>query len=194
MAEAMARSRPEVTLPDAEAAALRDAYATAATVLEYGSGGSTIMAAELGATVWAVESDAKWAEMMRHALAGKAAHVLHVDIGPTADWGHPEDESRARHWPDYSLKIWDIPGFLHPDVVLVDGRFRLGCFLTVAYSITRPVTLFFDDYVPRAAYHKAEALMAPTALIGRMARFDLTPMTLTPDRLRAYAGALMQPV
>jgi hypothetical protein len=132
--------------------------------------------------------------MMRQALDGKPAHVLHVDIGPTGDWGHPTDDSRARHWPDYALQVWDLPDFSHPDVVLVDGRFRLGCFLTVAYSITRPVTLFFDDYLPREAYHKAEAVARPTALIGRMARFDLTPTTLTPDRVRAYARALMQPV
>lgn len=194
MAETQARPRPEVMLPDAEAAALREAYAAARTVLEYGAGGSTLMAAELGARVWAVESDAGWAAMMRQALDGKPGQILHVDIGPTGDWGHPTDDSRARQWPDYALKVWDLPDFPHPDVVLVDGRFRLGCFLTVAYSITRPVTLFFDDYLPREAYHKAEALARPTALIGRMARFDLTPTTLTPDRVRAYARALMQPV
>lgn len=194
MAELTFRPQPELTLPAAEAAALRAAYAGAGTVLEYGSGGSTVMAAELGAEVWAVESDAAWAEMMAGTLAGQKAHILHVDIGPTGDWGHPTDASAARSWPEYSLKIWDLPGFLHPDVVLVDGRFRLGCFLTVAYRITRPVTLFFDDYVPRAAYHKAETLARPTQVIGRMARFDLNPTPLTPDRIRAYTRALMQPV
>jgi hypothetical protein len=119
--------------------------------------------------------------------------VLHADIGPTRDWGHPVDEARFRHWPDYALKVWDAPGFRHPDVVLVDGRFRLGCFLTVAHQITRPVTLFFDDYTPRAAYRKAEALQAPAMIIGRMARFDLSPHPLTPDRLHAYVKALLQP-
>jgi hypothetical protein len=189
--------RPKLTLPEAEGEALRLAYADATTVLEYGSGGSTLLAAEAGAEVWSVESDPAWAAMMQgwfeaNPTNGKA-HILHADIGPTGDWGHPVDESRLRNWPDYALKVWETTGFRHPDVVLVDGRFRLGCFLTVAYRITRPVTLFFDDYTPRPGYHKAEQLMPVTALIGRMARFDLTPQTLTPDRIRAYIRALHQP-
>ena len=51
-------TRPKLTLPEAEASALRAAYAAAEVVLEYGSGGSTVLAAEAGAEVWAVESDA----------------------------------------------------------------------------------------------------------------------------------------
>ncbi|MEZ5797141.1 MAG: hypothetical protein R3D63_06470 [Paracoccaceae bacterium] len=191
-------TRPALTMPAAEAAALRAAYETAGTVLEYGSGGSTVMAAEAGAEVWAVESDPDWAAMMQAFLAETPtpgrAHIAHIDIGPTRDWGHPRDESRIRHWPDYALKIWETAGFRHPDVVLVDGRFRLGCFLTVAYRITRPVTLFFDDYTGRPAYHRAERLQPPTGVTGRMARFDLPPHTLTPDRVRAYVKALSQPL
>lgn len=196
MAEAVAR--PQLTLPGPAVEALRAAYTGANVVLEYGSGGSTLLAAEAGAEVWAVESDPDWAAMMQGWFmenpAKGQAHVLHVDIGPTRDWGHPENEERFRHWPDYALKVWDSPGFRHPDVVLVDGRFRLACFLTVAYRITRPVTLFFDDYANRPAYHKAADLQPPSEMIGRMARFDLAPLALTPDRIRAYVRALLQPV
>lgn len=196
MAEALVR--PELTLPPAEAEALRAAYAGAGAILEYGSGGSTVMAADLGAEVVSVESDAAWAAMMRgwfeaNPPKGKV-RVEHVDIGPTRDWGHPADDSSFRKWPDYALKVWDSPDFRHPDVVLVDGRFRLACFLTAAYRITRPVTLFFDDYTPRAAYHKAAELQPPARVIGRMACFDLTPRTLTAAGVRAYLKALLQPL
>ncbi|MDQ2065406.1 hypothetical protein Q9295_03395 [Xinfangfangia sp. CPCC 101601] len=191
-------ARPECTMPEAEAAALAEAYRRADTVLEYGSGGSTVVAAEAGAEVWAVESDAAWAQMMQGWFAQNPAkgraHIHHADIGPTKEWGHPRDESQIRKWPDYALSIWESAGFRHPDVILVDGRFRLACFMTALYRITRPVVLFFDDYAPRPAYHKAEALLAPSHLIGRMARFDLTPVKLTPDRMRAYVKALLQPV
>jgi hypothetical protein len=190
-------TRPTLTMPPDEAEALRAAYAGAGTVLEYGSGGSTVLAAELGATVWSVESDPDWAAMMRDWLANHPAkgraHVVHIDVGPTKAWGYPRDEAAFRQWPDYPMQVWDMPGFTHPDVVLVDGRFRLACFLTVAHRITRPCTLFFDDYAPRAAYHKAEALCRPTRMIGRMAQFDLTPVPLTPDRMRAYVKALLLP-
>lgn len=183
-------------MPEAEARAWGQACAEARVVLEYGSGGSTLVAAEAGASVWSVESDAAWAAMMRDWFAAHPADVQihHADIGPTKEWGHPADESGFRRWPDYALKVWDLPGFAHPDLVLVDGRFRLACFLTVAYRITRPVVLFFDDYLPREAYHKAEEIARPTGMIGRMARFDLEPVQLTPDRLRAYTRAALQPV
>jgi hypothetical protein len=195
MADAL--TRPDLTLPEAEASALRSAYGKARTILEYGSGGSTLVAAELGADVVSVESDADWAAMMRawfdaHPAKGNV-RIEHVDIGSTRDWGYPADDSGFRKWPDYALKIWDSPGFRHPDVVLIDGRFRLGCFLTTAYRITRPVTVLFDDYAPRAAYHKAAEVQPPTEMIGRMARFDLHPQAMTADRVRSYLRALLQP-
>ncbi|WP_226934588.1 hypothetical protein [Pseudogemmobacter faecipullorum] len=190
--------RPRLTMPEAEARAWKAACAEAQVVLEYGSGGSTLVAAEAGCAVWSVESDRAWAEGMRDWFAAHPSQapvtIHHADIGPTRDWGHPADESAFRHWPDYALKVWELPGFLHPDLVLIDGRFRLGCFLTIAYRITRPVTLLFDDYLPRRAYHQAEEIAAPIEMIGRMARFEIEPVTLTPDRLRAYAKALLQPV
>ena len=188
--------RPILTMPGPEAEAWVAACTDAQVVLEYGSGGSTVVAAEAGAEVWSVESDADWAAGMAEWFAQNPAnvHLHHADIGPTRDWGYPVDDSRFRAWPDYALKVWDMPEFKHPDVVLVDGRFRLGCFLTVAYRIIRPVRLYFDDYLSRPAYHKAEVIARPTKMIGRMARFDLAPVQLTPDRLRAYTRALLQPV
>ena len=63
-------ARPELTLPDAEAALIRAAYAKADVILEYGSGGSTVLASELpGKSVFSVESDRDWAQMMRGWLA-----------------------------------------------------------------------------------------------------------------------------
>src|SRR5690606_23876931 len=57
--------RPDLTMPEAAARAWAAACADAQTVLEYGSGGSTLVAAEAGADVWSVESDAAWAGRMR---------------------------------------------------------------------------------------------------------------------------------
>lgn len=192
-----APQRPELTLPEAEAALLREVYAGARTVLEYGSGGSTLVAAEGGADVWSVESDAGWAGMMRNWFAANpakgAVHIHHAEIGETKEWGHPVDNSGFRRWPDYPLSVWDRPDFLHPDVVLVDGRFRVGCFLAALYRISRPVVLLFDDYANRPAYHRVEDLVKPRDVVGRMARFDLNPTPLTPDRLRGFAKALLQP-
>ncbi len=84
----------ELTLPGPAAEMLRAAYAGADVVLEYGSGGSSFVAMEAGARkLFAVESDADWAARIADSLSaafpGRAAHVHHVDIGPTTDWGRP---------------------------------------------------------------------------------------------------------
>ena len=59
-------TRPQLTLPEAEADALRAAFERAGSILEYGAGGSTVMAAEMpGKRVWSIESDRKWVEKLQ---------------------------------------------------------------------------------------------------------------------------------
>jgi protein O-GlcNAc transferase len=36
-----------------------------------------------------------------------------------------------------------------PDVVLIDGCFRVACFLACWANIQRPTTVIFDDYTER---------------------------------------------
>ena len=180
--------RPHLTLPGPEAEALRLAYARARVILEYGSGGSTALAAEMpGKMVFSVESDADWlAGLGRWFEANPpAAEVIlhHAHIGPTRDWGHPASEASFRRWPLYSVSVWDRPDFKHPDVVLVDGRFRAACFLTTLFRITRPVTLLWDDYADRPAYHEMESFSPRTGMVGRMAIFELTPAAIPAERL-----------
>lgn len=175
---------PELTMPDDAAAALREAYDTAQVILEYGSGGSTLIAADLpGRQVFSVESDRDW-------LAGLAAwfdahppraslHLHHADIGRTGRWGRPVGSAGWTAYHRYPLSVWDRDDFAHPDVVLIDGRFRAACFVTTAIRITRPVTVLWDDYADRPAYHEVERLARPLRMHGRMARFELTPMTMS---------------
>ncbi|WP_435258943.1 hypothetical protein ACSBLW_03990 [Thioclava sp. FR2] len=184
--------RPELTFPEDEAKALADAYARASTILEYGSGGSTVLGAELGKAVFSVESDAEWLRGMQdwfEASPPKGRVVLHHgDIGPTGKWGAPVGPKSFRHFPGYALSVWDRPDFEHPDVVLVDGRFRPACLLTTAFRITRPVTVLVDDYAVRPQYHEIESFLKPVRLHGRMAEFDVAPTTIPADRLNWVIG------
>lgn len=191
-------SRPELTLPEAEAQALRTAYEAAEVVLEYGSGGSTLMAAELGKTVFSVESDPAWAQMMRDWFAANptpgSVEIIHADIGPTKEWGHPVDHSGWKGYADYPLAIWDRKGFQQPDVVLVDGRFRVGCALATAFRTARPVTLLFDDYAKRDHYHVVEKFLGhPAAMIGRMACFEVEPTPVPADQLLRVVHLMTRP-
>lgn len=189
--------RPIVTLPEDEAKALAGALRKAQVVLEYGSGGSTVMAAEMGKTVLSVESDAEWLAGMRDWFdrhPPKAKLLLHyADIGPTGKWGMPTGQKSFRKFPGYALDIWDNPEFEHPDMVLIDGRFRPACLMATAFRITRPVTVLFDDYVGREPYHAIEAMFRPTAFHGRMAQFHLEPTPIPADKLAWVMGWFLKP-
>jgi hypothetical protein len=189
--------RPLLTMPEAEAAALVTALRKADVVLEFGSGGSTLVAAEMGKTVVSVESDAEWLEGMRAWFASHppVAEVVlhHANIGPTGKWGMPTDPKSFRSFPSYALEIFDHPRFRHPDLVLIDGRFRPACLLATAFRITRPVTVLFDDYAERPHYHGIEAMFRPVAMHGRMAEFQLEPTPLPVERLAWVMGWFLKP-
>ena len=194
-------ARPELTLPDAEAALVRDAYGRADVILEYGSGGSTVLASELtGKTVFSVESDQQWAAMMRYYLVqnppadGTEVDVVWADIGPTKEWGHPADNSEWKRYARYPLEIWYESHFKQPDVVLVDGRFRAGCALATQFMTEKPVVLLFDDYTQRKAYHVVEKYLGTPQVTGRMAKFNVTPQALDKSQLMQVVQVMSRPL
>ncbi len=193
-------TRPELTLSEAEAETLRAAYAGADVILEYGSGGSTVMAGEMpGKRVFSVESDQDWAQMMRAWFAenapakGTEVDVIWADIGPTREWGYPQDTGQYMRYPRYALGVWDLPEFVQPDVVLVDGRFRTGCAMATALRTAKPVQLFIDDYKRRRQYHVVEEFFGPPRMSGRMAEFTVSPLTLPPGKLLNVIEMMLRP-
>jgi hypothetical protein len=184
-----------LTLPDAESAFLREHYAKASTILEYGSGGSTVLATSLGKRVISVESDVDWAARLAEELlrVGYPSVLHHVDIGPTKDWGRPRDTSGTARYHRYALSVWDRPDLGEPDLVLIDGRFRAACLAAVMLRAKRPTTVLFDDYVPRRYYHAVERLARKEETIGRMARFTVTPGPIPPDMLTEVFGWFTDP-
>jgi len=192
-----APERPTLTLPPEESAALTAAYQGAGVILEYGTGGSTVLAADLARVVFSVESAPGWLTMMQgwfHANPPKAAlHLHHGDIGKTRAWGYPADNKQVARWSNYPVSVWDRPDFQHPDVVLIDGRFRVACLYTTLLRITRPVHVLWDDYIDRPAYHKVEAMVGAPRMVGRMAQFDLVPTALDPARMAGVIEAFLRP-
>lgn len=174
---------PRQAFPDREQAYLVDQYAKHDVILEYGCGGSTMLAAsQPHSLVMSVENDRKWARSVKEALRrhhpDAPVKVHWVDTGPTMMWGRPRPKQRGESWknyPNYALNIWDQPYFKQPDLILIDGRFRAACFLAAMMRTQRPVTVLFDDYTNRDSYHWIERYAEPVEVIGRMARFDLSP-------------------
>jgi hypothetical protein len=170
-------------------------YEAAETILEYGSGGSTVLAAKLGKTVFSVESDRDWAERLAHHVASlsETAKVHWADVGPTGPWGTPMKPREFRKFHRYALSVWDRPDFRHPDLVLIDGRFRAACLVAVMMRATKPVTVLFDDYLKRRYYHGVEGLARKEEMGGRMARFTVTPGAIPPDMVTQAVGWFTDP-
>jgi hypothetical protein len=176
---------------------LTEALSGAGCYLEYGSGGSTVLASDLGVPmIVSVESDRAWLGLVRGKLAGRtdlARHLLlHADIGPTKALGHPVSDEHWRNFRTYPLAAWDLcrGRGLVPDLVLVDGRFRAACFLASLLFARPGCRILFDDYLERKHYHLVEELAQPDRMVGRMAVFT-APAAI--DRDRAWQ-ALLQAV
>ena len=174
----------------------KNALRGARLYLEYGAGGSTYLAARYKRDFVSVESDRRFLRAVRRKIAGDGlldeTHqaFIHADIGRTAKWGQPAvvvppDRKRRERFARYS----DYPPALLargavPDLILVDGRFRLACALKAmrALALAPGWTLAFDDYTNHAHYHAMERLCAPAEIIGHMAIFRPT-QAMRLDRL-----------
>lgn len=173
---------PEMTFPAAMRTYVEARYSAADVILEYGMGGSTAFAAGLpGKTVLSVENAKPFYDSMVAYFANvpPVAKVVlhHQDVGKTKAWGFPADASGWPRYHDYPMSIWRHPDFVQPDLVLIDGRFRVGCFLATLFLTEKPLTVLFDDYTKRGYYHLVERYAPRAETVGRMVRFDLEPRT-----------------
>lgn len=153
---------------------------SARSYLEYGSGGSTILASKTVNTLVSVDSDAHFLREVRRKLAedGRCAttKLIHVNIGLTHDWGMPvftkPTPRRVRRWEGYPTAPWRYFRSIaqQPDLILVDGRFRVACVLESLLSLSplSKTQILLDDYDSRPEYEVVEQF-AHVEMAGRMA-------------------------
>ena len=163
-----------VQMSAAERARLEAELRKASAYFELGMGGSSLMAVRAGVKqMVSVDSDGAWVQAVAAhpeiapRCADGSVSILHADIGPVADWGRPADRSAVRKWSAYlssGWMEWARRGTM-PDLVLVDGRFRVACCLSVAAACAhlppekQPCVLMHDVDDKRAYYRDAlEAL------------------------------------
>lgn len=156
----------------------------AKSYLEFGSGGSTLLAARLGVPTITLENDRFFARAVQKKLPAGAQHeMIVVHLGVTAEWGKPlfleRTPARLKRWRRYVDAAYDRiaeDGHAFPDLILVDGRFRRACTLEGARRAALAgcnTTICIDDYIGRESYEAVEQYLGKPFLAGRMAIFDV---------------------
>lgn len=152
---------------------------------EYGLGASTLWVdRNTDACIIGVDTSAEWVTRTRAALNRPGHDLRHVDVGPVAKWGRPRSYKKRRNFIRYVDGPWTGPA--KPDVVLIDGRFRVACFLTCLGTADPGTVIVFDDYTQRPIYHLVEEVLRPEAVNDRQAMFVVPEDLDTPaiERLR----------
>lgn len=150
----------ELLMTPAEGELYRKTIRGRARVVEFGVGGSTKAAMEEGVQhLLSIETDPVWSKTalttpgIREGVEAGRIEVRHVDVGPVAKMGRPQDPSRREDWPDFSTAPWAAYKDSPPDMVLIDGRFRVACTLQAVLNCPPSTTIVIHDFWDRPHYH-----------------------------------------
>lgn len=117
--------------------------------LEFGCGGSTFEAIKHGVyECISIESDREWIDKVKKEV-GEQPLFIHKDIGTKPNtWGYPAEDCTD----DKKRRYSDFPD-CNPDLIMIDGRFRVACCLKCWEHIDEETVIFFDDFLNREYYH-----------------------------------------
>ncbi|MDB3910844.1 hypothetical protein N9381_03410 [Paracoccaceae bacterium] len=141
---------------------------------EYGVGRSTEwLFRTTDAQIYSIDSDARWVKsVQQNCQYSDRLHLQYCDVGPVGDWGWPLDDAGRDNYTRYTNAWWRDG--INPDLVLIDGRFRVCCFLTSLKYAKTGTKIIFDDYFNRPEYHLVEEFLKPSEACGRQALFVQT--------------------
>jgi hypothetical protein len=166
----------QVAMSPGERGLFESLLRAARSYLEFGAGGSTRLAASLVAeSVISVDSSREWLDRVRErCLASRlrvAPTLLHVSIGETKDWGYPADESARDRWLDCHGGIWSHGAARDADLYLVDGRFRVACFMQVLLHARPDALIAIHDFANRPHDQVIRGMAREIATCGNLSVF-----------------------
>ena len=157
-----------------------------ATVLEYGSGGSTLWLAKRAGTVTTVEHDATWHSMVEQELQRHSLHNCTILLRPPepigAISGSDNRYPSARMEGSFRAYVQVAETFADGslDVVLVDGRSREACLQAAASKLKPGGILMLDDSY-RGRYNAAMRQLDnwPRKEFGGVRPYSISPSRTT---------------
>lgn len=143
---------------------------------EYGCGKSTEWTYHnTDAQIRSVDTSQEWALKTQRVSEGKKGDRLQikwVDVGAVGNWGTPVSYQNRENFTEYTDWFWSMSD--KPDLVVVDGRFRVCCFLTSVKHAEVGTPILFDDYAHRTLYHIVEEFLPVLDRCGRQALFEVS--------------------
>jgi hypothetical protein len=161
--------------------------------LEFGCGGSTVYASNEAKVrhILSVDTSLEWiSQVLKEVRASNGnLHLVHIDLGEVGDWGTPKSTEKYGEFWKYTVAPWKKASELQlvPDTVLIDGRFRVACFLYSLLVARVGTTLIFDDYFDRPEYFVVERFCRVEQKVGRSAIFVASQHFNTADLVSEYA-------
>ena len=160
------------TLFDGDDSLFKDVLKTSKIFGEYGCGSSTEWVLKnTTANILSVDSSRDWVDKISsgNATYNKRIKLKHIDLGEVENWGRPISYEKSYNFINYFNWIWNQD--ILPDTVLIDGRFRVCCFLTSLKYANENTKIIFDDYNNRPYYHVVEKFVKKEQTCGRQALF-----------------------
>ena len=144
--------------------------------VEFGSGASTVEAASrVKDWVIAFDSSQGWLDRVAEACRERKTRLTPtlslVDIGETGAWGFPKDETARDRWPLYHSSMWGDPRLAEADLYLIDGRFRVACFVQALLHCGDRAFIAFHDYASRPHYQAAQAIAREVLRVNDLSIF-----------------------
>lgn len=179
----------DVRMSSAELGLFKSFLACSERYMEFGSGGSTTLAAAMGKkTIISVDSSDAWLTKVADECAQfvdvPPPRLVKADIGPVGEWGLPADPATRDRWPSYYSDVWSDPESAECDLYLVDGRFRVASFMSVVLHCRSPAIIIVHDFASRPGYHVVKEICREIARSEDLSVFQI-PVAADTARARA---------
>ena len=165
-------SRDNIILFDGDDTLFKKFIVKCNIYFEYGVGSSTqYVINNTKAKIIAVDTDKKWINTIK-IPKNKDVRINWVNLGELSKWGRPKSYLFRNQFIDYISIIWRFN--YKADIILIDGRFRVACFLYSLMSAKKDSIIIFDDYMNRPHYHVVEEIIPKFEVCGRQAFFKVS--------------------
>ena len=120
---------------------------------EFGSGGSTLIASKYNKKFISIELDKSFYLRIKNKI--KNNNIRFINLGPVGEFSYPifKNKKKIKHYVE-SINEFISKNSI-PDLILIDGRFRVACCLNLLRLSNKQflnTTIMFNDYEKRKNY------------------------------------------